>query len=94
MLLAQLRDLVVVIFAVLGIGAFLLFISLMIILYRKVGPILDTARSTFGDIRGTSSFVSDTLVKPLIKLVSLASGTRKAIGFLMKFSRRKERKGG
>ena len=86
------RDIVIVVFGVLGIGAFALFIYLLIVIFRKVSPILDAAKGTMSDIRGTSTFVSEALVNPIIKVVSFVQGARKALAFLTRFSRKKEGK--
>ncbi len=95
MSLADIRDLVIITFAVLGIGAIILFIALNILLMRKVLPLIDAAKGTMGNIRGTSSFVSEMVVKPIIKVVSFAFGVRKAAEVIVGLSRRKGgRKGG
>jgi len=89
MTLADFRDLAIIVFALLGIGAALLFIAVNIMVMRKVLPLLDAAKGTLGNIRGTSSFVSETVVKPVIKVVSFAFGVRKAAEVIVGLSRRK-----
>ena len=85
-MIETLRDVVIVIFAFLGIGAVLLFIALTIILYRKISPMLDAARSVITELRGTSAFVSETIVRPLIRAASLATGLKKTLALLSKLS--------
>jgi uncharacterized membrane protein YqjE len=66
-------------------------------LERKITPILDTTNETVNNVsetvntvRGTATFMSDTVVSPVIKVVSYASGVKRAIKTLTKWrSRRK-----
>jgi uncharacterized membrane protein YqjE len=61
-------------------------------LERKITPILDTTNETVNNVsetvntvRGTAAFVSDTVVWPIIKVVSYASGVKRAIQTLTKW---------
>ena len=49
--LVQLRDLVLVIYGFLGIGATLFIVVLLVITYRKVGRLLDLTRETVTNVR-------------------------------------------
>jgi len=92
MTLAELRDLFIIIFAVLGIGA-AVFVSLMtFVLYRKLRDILDSGRAITGDIRNITSSVSQDLVKPLASISGIVQGVAKVLEFL--FERKKEDKDG
>ena len=92
MTLAELRDLFIVIFAVVGIGA-AVFVSLMaFVLYRKLRDILDSGRAITGDIRSITSSVSQDLVKPLASISGIVQGVAKVLEFL--FERKKEDKDG
>lgn len=67
-------------------------------LEKKITPILDATNEavnnvseTVNTVRGTATFVSDTVVSPVIKVVSYASGVKRAIRTLTKWrSRRSE----
>ena len=61
-------------------------------LERKITPILDTTNETVNNVsetvntvRGTATFMSDTVVSPVIKAVSYASGVKRAIQTLTKW---------
>ena len=61
-------------------------------LEKKITPILDTTNETVNNVsetvntvRGTATFVSDTVVSPIIKVVSYASGVKRAIRTLTKW---------
>ena len=90
MALSELRDLFIVIYAGLGIVATVLIIVFTLLLYFKVSPILDSAAGTARNVRGTSTFVSDTIVKPIIKVRSFTSGVQRAMGIVTRLSGRKE----
>ncbi len=82
---ASLRDIFIILLALetLVIGAFLVILifqlqSLISVLRNEIRPILDSANQTVSTVRGTSSFVSDTVVDPIIKVSSALSGIREA----------------
>ncbi len=92
----SLRDWAIVVLAALAVVQTLLIIALVLVLLRvtllikgKIGPVLDSARDTLGNVQGTSSFVSDTLVKPIIKVTSFTTGVRKALAIITRLSRPK-----
>jgi len=73
-----LRDWVIVIFGFLGIGATILFIVLLLLAYRKLMPILDSAKQAADNVRNTSSVVSESIIKPISKAQGWMAGARKA----------------
>lgn len=74
----SLRDWVIVIFGFLGIGATLLFIILTLMIYRKITPILNSAKEAADTVRNTSNTVSKTVIEPLAKVQGIVSGIKKA----------------
>lgn len=94
--MAELRDLAVIILAVIfilvgmGMGVLVvMLISLAVLVRRKVGPLLDSARGTLSAIEGTSSLVSDSVVRPIIKVASFGAGVRAAAGILTRLRKKK-----
>lgn len=92
MSLAELRDLFIIIFAVLGIGATLFLTVIAFLILRRVLSILNSGRTIAGNIRSITSAVSQDLVKPLASIASVAQGVSKALEFFS--DRRKERRKG
>jgi hypothetical protein len=92
MSLAELRDLFIVIFALVGIGATILFSILLLLVFRKIRSILDSGRQTLGNVRNVSSMVSDNIVKPLVSISSFLQGLRQALEFISRVSKREEDK--
>ncbi len=87
------RDLAIVIFATIGIIASILSIVIGVVFYRRVRPILDSVKVIVANARSTSTFVSDTVVKPIITASSWVQGIRHAIAVLSKLSEKKGEKG-
>ena len=61
-------------------------------LEKKITPILDATNKTVSNVnetvnsvRGTATFMSDTVVSPVIRVVSYASGVKKAAKTLIKW---------
>jgi hypothetical protein len=106
MSLEELRDLIIVIWGILGI----VFLAVAIVLGLVVGlsarsliatvrgvlrddvqPTLRSARQTADSIRGTTSFVADTAVAPVIRVYGIFSGVRRFLSVLMGFKKRRSR---
>ena len=87
--LASVRDLAIILLALesLVIGDVLVVLILEIrnlakLLREEIKPILDSADETARTVRGTTSFVSETFVKPMIRVSSFASGVMQALRIL------------
>ena len=95
--LETLRDWVIVVYGLLGIIAFLAFIFLMLFLIwilrgvrggirdlveDPIRPTLEEVRKTATNVRGTSEFVADSAVSPVIRAVAAARGIRRGISTL------------
>ena len=87
--LASVRDLAIILLALesLVIGVVLVVVSLEIrnlakLLREEIKPILDSANETARTVRGTTSFVSETFVNPMIRVSSFASGFLQALRML------------
>lgn len=93
-MLEQFRDVMVIILAFMGIGATILFITLTVIIFRKVSHTVDSAKGVVSDIRGVSSLVSKGVVKPTLKGISLVTGVGKVFSTISKLTQKKEGKGG
>jgi hypothetical protein len=97
-MLAAARDIAIVLLAVLSlvIGVLLavLLVQLRILvrtLREEIAPILQTGQATAHRVDGTVHLVSDTIVRPLIKLNSFGAGVRKAADNLFFFKGRMQR---
>ena len=106
MSLEELRDLVIVIWGILGIVFLVVAIVLGIVvgisargligtvqslLRDDVQPTLRSARQTVDSIRGTTSFVADTAVAPVIRVYGVFSGVRRFLSVLVGFGKRRSR---
>ncbi len=87
--LAFVRDLAIVLLAVesLVIGIVLIILilevrSLARLLRNEIKPILDSADETVRTVRGTTTFVSDTFVNPVIRVSSFVTGIGRALRIL------------
>ena len=87
--LASVRDLAIILLALesLVIGVVLVVLILEIrnlarLLGEEMKPILDSADETVRTVRGTTTFVSETLVNPMIRASSFASGVMQALRIL------------
>jgi hypothetical protein len=86
---ASLRDVTIILLALSTsiIGLFLVVLifqlqSLIGLLRNEIKPILDSANQTARTVRGTSAFLADSVVKPVITVAGYASGVREVIRLL------------
>lgn len=91
----NLRDIFLILvafeFLVIGVALILLIIQLarlVNLLNNEVRPILESASEAANTLRGTSRFLSDKLVRPVVKFGAGAAGFRRALD-LLKFWGRK-----
>ena len=89
--MAFVRDLAIILLAVesLVIGVVLIVLvweirSLAKLLREEIKPILDSADETVRTVRGTTAFVSDTFVNPMIRVSGFASGIMQVLRILTK----------
>lgn len=83
------RDIVIIFMAVeaLVIGLVLILLIIQIarltdLLRNEIKPILDSTNETLGTLRGTTRFLSDNLVKPVVKVNSSMAAVRRALDFI------------
>ena len=88
-MVATVRDVAIILLAVesLIIGVLLSVLlwqlrNLSRMLEEEVRPLLDSANETVGTVRGTSAFLSETVVSPVIRIISTVTGLRRGLGVL------------
>jgi hypothetical protein len=96
---AVVRDISIIVLALVTIviGLFLVVLvfqlqSLIALLRDEIRPILNSANETASTVRGTTTFVSDSVVKPMIEAASMAAGVRQAIKLLAGTNHKKQKK--
>ncbi len=89
--MAFVRDLAIILLAVesLVIGVVLIILVLEIrnlakMLRDEIKPILESADETVRTVRGTTTFVSENLVNPVVRASSFASGVVQAMRILFR----------
>jgi hypothetical protein len=92
---AVLRDISIIVLALVTIvvGIFLAILvfqlqSLIVLLRDEIAPILDSVNETAGTVRGTTTFVSDAVVSPMIKVASYTAAVRQTVKTLARTSSR------
>jgi hypothetical protein len=99
--LTALRDVSIILVAVesifIGIMLTVLVIQLAKLtkmLREEVLPVLTAAQDTVSTVRGTTTFVSDHVVQPVVKVASVWSGVRGAFGALVGIRTLSDRRSG
>jgi len=84
-----LRDIVIIFVAVesliIGLALIILIIQiarLTAIIQNEVKPLIDSGNETINTLRGTSQFLSDKMVQPVIKVNSTFAAIRRAIDLI------------
>ena len=96
MWLSAARDVAIIVLAFesLVVGALLIVLlfqvrSLVKLLQEEIKPLLESANETVNTMRGTTSFVSENVVSPVVRIHSVLAGVRGGIKTL--FSARRPR---
>ncbi|MBM4411388.1 MAG: hypothetical protein FJ037_08745 [Chloroflexi bacterium] len=96
MSLADLRDVVVIVYGVMGIilmlaltiAAFSLWFAVRA-LSRVLQDTLQEVQQTVQQVRGTTEFLSDTAVHPVVRVVAISRGVKRGIASVTGFRRGK-----
>jgi len=93
------RDIAIIVLAVesIVVGVALVFLifqirSLIRLLKNEIKPLLDSANDTASTLRGTTTFISEKVVNPVISVTSFLSGAQGALRSMSRWRRR--RRGG
>jgi hypothetical protein len=88
--LSFVRDLAIVMLALESfvIGIFLIILiweirNLAKLLREEIKPIIESADETVRTVRGTTTFVSETFVEPMVRVSGFASGVMQALRILV-----------
>lgn len=94
---AQLRDVFIIFLALQSLLIGLVLVILMIqlatlinLLQNEIKPILDSTNETVSNLRGTTNFLSDNLVEPVIRLNEYMAGFAQLLAILGLTRRRKK----
>jgi hypothetical protein len=89
------RDVAIIVLAIESIivGIVLIFLvfqinSLIRLLKEEIKPLLDSANETASTLRGTTTFISDKVVNPVVSLSGYLSGAEQAVKTLVGFRKR------
>ena len=92
-ILAGLRDVTIILLAV---GSLFSLIAIALLLLQilqaihqireEIQPALEAIRETTGNVRGTTTFVSETTVEPIVKVISTASAVSRFAQVLVRGS--------
>lgn len=84
------RDLAIVILGF-GVTIVVIFIGILaFMLYRKLKPILDSAKSTAKRVENISATVEEEVSRPLAQLAAFVQGVRQAVSLLSGFARKRQ----
>jgi len=96
--MADVRDIAIIVLAiesiVVGVILVLLVIqinSLIRLLKEEIKPLLDSANETASTLRGTTTFISEKVINPVVSLTSFLSGAEQAAKTLVGFKKRSRR---
>ena len=107
MTLADLRDIVIIVYGVMGIFLFLFLIALTVATFLivrgltgvirdlandPIRPTLEEVHRTAQNVRGASEFMVDRAVHPMIRTIALVRGVRRGAGVLTGLPTRFRRK--
>ncbi len=78
----DIRDLIIIIYGVIGIIALILWTILGIWLFRRARPILDNVQATSGNIRNMVENIKEKIIDPAAQFMAMIMGVRQIIEFI------------
>jgi hypothetical protein len=103
MSLEEIRDIVIIVYGAMGVLLMLVFIFVSVLLLfairrltravrelieDPIKPTLQEVQRTAQNVRGTTEFVADTAVHPLIRLVAIGRGLQRGVSTVAGLRRR------
>ena len=88
-MIETIRDMAVILLSLMGIAAFAVVLVVALLLYKKLSPLLTAATHTVNHVRGTTAFIAETTVHPIIRIASTVAGIRAAASAVGGFRRRR-----
>ena len=82
-LLALIRDIWLILFAIVGVLVFATITVVVLLLYRKLSPIITAAKTTIDQAQEASSIISEKIVKPMVASSTLAHSAGQVAGFII-----------
>jgi len=86
---SKIRDIFIIFMALqsllLGVALIILIVQLATLINvfkNEIRPILDTTNETLNNLKGTTTFISNNLVEPVIKMNEYSAGVKKFIDLL------------
>ena len=77
---------------VVGLAARSLLSAIQTLLKEEVTPLLDSGRQAIQRVQGTTTFIGETAVAPIIRVYSVVAGARRMIGVLSGVAGRRRRR--
>ena len=102
------RDLALIVFCVVAVVAFVLIIVFTVlvgllstgllmrvrgVVKDSVAPAMTNVKETTSTVKGTVSYVSETAIKPVVKVYGTAAGAKRFATVVMRVARRGEKEG-
>ena len=81
------RDLAIIVVAVVGLLVLTAITIMAYLIYRKVSPLLDSTKTTMQQTQEATSLLSEKFVKPLIGASAFAFTTGRVVGFILGVSK-------
>lgn len=89
MSMEQFRDLALLVFGLGATVAVIVIAVLLLLLYIRLSPILDSIRANARTVQRISSCVEEEIARPLAQLAALVQGIRQAASLVNRFTRSK-----
>ena len=95
--MASVRDIAIIVLAIesIVVGVLLAILTVQVsrlvkMLREEIKPMLEATQETVGTVRGTSTFLSETVVSPVVRIISTVTGLRRGLGVLSGMRHRDE----
>ena len=92
MTIEWLRDLIIIIWGIAGIALTVTLGIMVVMMYRKIRPMLDSVKATTKTVEKITSIVSEEVTGPLSKVAAFVQGIRQATSLINQLRHNREEK--
>ena len=90
MTIPDFRDLIIIIYGIIGIIALILWTILGIWLFRRARPILDNIQTTSGNVKNMVESIKEKIVDPAAQFLAMFMGIRQIIETIKQFFKKEQ----
>lgn len=85
-----LRDWIIIVYGAVGVVAICIVLAFVIMIYRKVSTIMDSAKQAVDNVKNTSDVISQSVIQPIARAQGFVAGLKKTFEVITSLNKKGE----